>query len=94
MVSLPHQKWNNIVFNYRDGAVDIFINGNFETTITIPVPIQYTNKDTITVGSNNLISDRSGAYGSICNIVYYKNILSKGEIVNNYNLLSINNPPL
>jgi hypothetical protein len=94
MVSLPHQKWNNIVFNYRDGAVDIFINGNFETTITIPVPIEYTVNDTITVGSNNLISDRSGAYGSICNIVYYKNILSKGEIVNNYNLLSINNPPL
>jgi hypothetical protein len=94
MVSLPHQKWNNIVFNYRDGAVDIFINGNFETTISIPVPIQFTNNDTINIGNNELISDRSGAYGSICNIVYYKNILSKGEIIKNYNLLSINNPPI
>jgi 4-amino-4-deoxy-L-arabinose transferase-like glycosyltransferase len=95
MVSLPHQKWNNIVFNYRDGAVDIFINGEFETTISLPIPIEFSNYDTIKIGNNDtMFNSRSGVYGSICNIVYYKNILSKNEIVNNYNLLSVNNPPI
>jgi hypothetical protein len=93
--SLPHQKWNNLVFNYRDGAVDIFINGKFETSVNIPTPIEYTNVDTINIGQNDYVGkDRSGIYGSICNIVYYRNILSQGQIINNYNLLNIKTPPV
>jgi len=93
--SLPHQKWNNLVFNYRDGAVDIFINGLFDTSIEITTPIEYTNQDTIFIGQEESFgNDRSGIYGSICNIVYYRNILGKNEIINNYNLLSVNNPPV
>lgn len=93
--TLPHQKWNNLVFNYRDGAIDIFINGIFETSIFITTPIQYTNYDKITVGQNDYAGkDRSGIYGSICNVVYYRNILSQGEIISNYNILSIKTPPV
>jgi len=93
--SLPHQKWNYLVFNYRDGAVDIFINGVFETSVVIPVPISYTYQDTISVGQYDLAGkDRSGIYGSICNVVYYRNILSKSQIISNYNLLSIKSPPV
>ena len=76
-------------------AQHYFINGEFETTISLPIPIEFSNYDTIKVGNNDtMFNSRSGVYGSICNIVYYKNILSKNEIVNNYNLLSVNNPPI
>lgn len=93
--SLPHQKWNNLVFNYRDGAVDIFINGIFDTSIEIPSPIEYTNQDSIFIGQEEAFAnERSGIYGSICNIVYYRNMLGKSEIINNYNLLSVKNPPV
>jgi len=91
-ISLPHQKWNNIVFNYRDLYVDFFINGVFETTILLNELPTYTNRDVISVGENT-IDERTGLYGSICNVVYYKNIMTQGQIVDNYNLLSIRNPP-
>ena len=93
--SLPHQKWNYLVFNYRDGAVDIFINGVFETSVVIPVPIVYSYQDTISVGQYDLAGkDRSGIYGAVCNVVYYRNILPKSQIISNYNLLSIKSPPI
>lgn len=92
VLSLPHQKWNNIVFNYRDGYVDLFINGNLETTVKLEDRPSFSKKDIIYVGEKNI--ERSGLYGSICNIVYYKNMLTKGEIIGNYNLLSIQNPPI
>jgi hypothetical protein len=90
---LPHQKWNNIVLNYRDLYVDIFINGNLEKSIELNERPMYTNRDIITVGENS-VNQRSGLYGSICNVAYYKNIMTKGQIIDNYNLLSINNPPV
>lgn len=92
-ISLPHQKWNNIVLNYRDLYVDIFINGNLEVTIRLNELPNYTNRDTITIGEDG-INDRTGLYGSICNVVYYKNIMTKGQIIDNYNLLSIQTPPV
>jgi hypothetical protein len=91
-LSLPHQKWNNIILNYRDLNVDLFINAEFVTSIILKELPKYTNRDTITIGENG-IDERSGLYGSICNIVYYKNIMTQGQIVDNYNLLSIRNPP-
>jgi hypothetical protein len=93
--TLPHQKWNNIIFNYRDGAIDIFINAVFETSIFLTTPIPYTNYDKITIGQNDFAGkDRSGIYGSICNVVYYRNILSQGEIISNYNISSVKTPPV
>ena len=90
---LPHQKWNNIVFNYRDFYVDIFINGYLEASVQLKENPIYTDRDIISVGEDS-INQRSGLYGSICNIAYYKNIMTKGQIIDNYNLLSVLNPPL
>lgn len=82
------QKWNNIVINCNSTIIDIFINGNLEKTFNLSEPLNYTNTGTITLGSNN------GLDGAICNIMYYKQPLSKNEIANSYNLLMFNNPPI
>jgi hypothetical protein len=91
-VSLPHQKWNNVVLNYRDGYVDLFINGTLESAIKLEDKPVFTKRDTIYVGEKT--SEPTGLYGSICNVVYYKNIMTLGQIINNYNLLSVLNPPV
>jgi len=91
--SLPHQKWNNIILNFRDLNVDVFINTEFITSVKLKHLPKYTNRDIITIGENG-VDERSGLYGSICNVVYYKNIMTQGQIIDNYNLLSIRNPPI
>ena len=91
-ISLPHQKWNNIVFNYRDGNVDLFINGVLETTIKLEDKPIFSKLDIIYVGEKT--TEPTALYGSICNITYYKDIMTQGQIVTNYNLLSIQNPPV
>jgi hypothetical protein len=45
-------------------------------------------------GANSHNSNRDGLYGSICNIVYYNKPLTKMAIVYNFNLLTIQNPPV
>lgn len=94
-ITLPNQKWNNIVFNYYGNVVDLFINGNLETSFTFdPINQQYSImpeysiKDSITVGQNG------GLKGAICNITYNNTNLEKHQIVSNYNLLMLKNPPL
>lgn len=93
-IELPHQKWNNFVFNYHDNSVDVFVNGNLERTFIFSgndFP-KYSDTDTITIGDGTI--ELKGLYGSICNVVYYPKPISKSTIVTNYNLLSIHNPPL
>lgn len=87
-LTMPSQKWNNIVFNYYSDKVDLFINGNLERTFQLSnnIPI-YLATDNIEIGS------KAGLSGAICNIRYYINPLSKTQIVNNYNLLMNKNPP-
>jgi hypothetical protein len=88
-VTLPNQKWNQIVLNYNRNIVDLFINGVLERTFTMngDMPI-YNDLDTITVG------DDSGLKGGICNVVYYKHPLSKEQIVTSYNTKMNSNPPV
>lgn len=94
-ITLPNQKWNNIVFNYHGNVVDLFINGNLETSFTFDSINQqystmpeYSIKDSITVGQNG------GLKGAICNITYNNTNLEKHQIVSNYNLLMLKNPPI
>jgi hypothetical protein len=100
-IEMPGQKWNNIVFNYRDDGVDVFINGvlTLSHTFNSNMP-QYSNSDIISVGdqmsgsSNADIFNTNSLYGSVCSVSYYTRPLSLGEIVRNYNLLSVRNPPI
>jgi hypothetical protein len=91
-ITLPNQKWNNFVFNYQSNIVDLFINGKLERTFDFSSndlsPPKYLVTDNITTGSEN------GVKGAICNIEYFSSPLTKNEIVNNYNVLMWNNPPI
>jgi len=87
-LTLPGQKWNNIVFNYYTDKVNLFINGNLERTYVFNnnAPT-FSPPDLITIGSEN------GLDGAICNVVYYSNQLNKTRIATLYNLLMMKNPP-
>jgi hypothetical protein len=88
-VTLPNQKWNQIVMNYNRNNVDIFINGELSRSfvLTNDMP-QYNDLDTISIG------DEKGLKGGICNVVYYKHSLSKDQIVTHYNSKMLSNPPI
>jgi hypothetical protein len=88
-VSMPSQKWNNIVLNYNRNKVDLFINGNLEKTFSMndQMPV-YNPLDKMTVGEAN------GLNGAVCNVMYYHRPLSNEEIVTNYNLFMHANPPI
>jgi hypothetical protein len=87
-LSLPNQKWNQIVLNYNRNMVDLFINGSLERSFNMAnhIPV-YSPLDAITVGSQN------GMDGAICNVAYYNHPLSESQITFSYNTLMNSNPP-
>jgi hypothetical protein len=90
-IQLPHQKWNYFVFNYFDNKCDLFVNAELLRTFEFDgnnVPKNSDETDTIIIGDNN------GLNGSICNVNYYPNIMTKTNIAMMYNLLFIKNPPI
>ena len=88
-LQIPPQKWNNIVFNYYDNQVDLFVNGNLETNMNLSSnPIKHFSTDVISVGSKN------GIQGAICNVRFFPNPLKLNQITQAYNLLYSTNPPL
>ena len=84
--NFPLQKWTNIVINFDDGVLDVFVNSKLIATVDSIVP--YMERDNVIVGSVNGIS------GGICNVVYFPNSISKERIDLNYNLLKNKNPPI
>jgi hypothetical protein len=80
-----YQKWNNIVINYDDGYMDIFINGALVGSKSGITP--YMTTDNIISGADN------GLFGGICNVVYYEKVLKRSEIVFNYKALRDNTFP-
>ena len=72
MKNIPYQKWNNFVFNYSGGTLDIFINGKLVSSNINITPVMYYDK--MTAGATN------GIYGGIRDIVYYDKVLSRGQI--------------
>ena len=153
-MTLPLQKWNNIVFNcatyndplptsspapttgppsfwsntlkyfYKSPApsplptlkkttVDIFVNGYLERSFTYEreYPV-YSSADTLftgnkpsmtttvktapcgSKGANGKNSNEEGLYGAICNVVYYREPLTKIALTYNFNFLTIHNPPI
>jgi hypothetical protein len=80
------QKWNNIIFNYNSGIIDIFINGELKQSYEGKIP--YMTNDNIVSGEND------GIHGGICNVVYYNNALTMDKISNIYNSVKMLNPPI
>ena len=63
------QFWNNIIINYSDGIMDIFLNNELVKSNVGVVP--YYTIDNLTIGQEN------GIKGGICNVVYYTQPLNK-----------------
>ena len=89
-VEIDTQKWNQFVFNYRSDSVDLFVNGVLEKTFSFNGKMlpKYSPDDLIVVGSTD------GIDGAICNVEYYIGNQTRSQIVNSYNLLVKNNPPM
>jgi hypothetical protein len=86
--SMPIQKWNNLVMNFTSTQADLFVNGKLEKAYIFDEnPPNYTPTDYVTIGKNG------GLDGAISNVVYYPRPISVIEIANNYNILSLRNPP-
>ena len=79
------QKWSNIIINYSGGILDIFINGELVKSNTGVVP--YYTLDNLTIGEEN------GITGGICNVVYFKNPLTRNNIFYLYNMIKNKTPP-
>lgn len=79
------QKWNNLIFNYSGGTLDIFYNGELVKSVENIVP--YMTMQGITVGESD------GLHGGICNLVFFKNSLTAQQIKSLYNLVKDKTPP-
>jgi hypothetical protein len=89
IMSVPSQKWNNVVFNYYDNKVDLWINGNLERNMDLQEnPLNHRQSDVITVGS------KSGLMGALCNLQFFSKPMTATQITQSYNLLYSQNPPL
>ena len=75
-----YQRWNNIVVNYDEGYLDIFINGVLVGSKSGVAP--YMSFDTVVAGAD------TGLLGGICNVTYYEHTLSKSNIELTYKALS------
>jgi hypothetical protein len=82
---IMYQKWNNVVINYDNGYVDVFLNGLLVGSIPNVVP--YMSFDNIVAGS------AGGIMGGICNVVYQRNTLSEKIIKLNYKTLRMKTFP-
>jgi hypothetical protein len=88
-LTIPMQKWNNIVLNYNRNIVDLYVNGNLERSFHMQdVLPEYSELDNITVGSLN------GVSGAICNVIFYNHPLNPSQIATGYNVLMNSNPPI
>lgn len=66
------QRWNNIIFNYYGGTLDIFINRKLMSSTPNIIPL---NTDgAATSGSDN------GIYGGIKDVVYFENTITQRDI--------------
>ena len=69
---VPLQKWNNLVVQYNNGLIDIFMNGDIIVSKKNQIP--FMKYDKVVIGDNN------GLEGGIKNVKYYPRNLRLDEI--------------
>ena len=67
------QKWNNIVINYTDGTLDIFLNGVLVKSVYVNIP--YMTLDNLVIGEQDGINVKIG------NVEYFNDALTTSDIV-------------
>ena len=77
--------WYNICVTYEDSSQQIFINGEFANSATIPGPIVYYNQE-VWVGRSNFSSGYTN--GKIALVKFYDKVLTNDEVLQNYNSLA------
>lgn len=89
-IRLPAQKWNNLVFNFHNSKVDVFVNGILEHTV------EFTNGLPTYHPSYSFVagSKYHNLHGAICNTTVYLEPLTQTQITQAYNLLKLQNPPV
>jgi hypothetical protein len=95
-LDIPAQSWNHVVINYNELSVDVFLNGDLvksQSLKTAELPV-YGDMDVVEVGEGDNTVTNGGLHGAICNVVYYKRVLTAFEIAGEYNLNRYNNPPV
>jgi hypothetical protein len=80
------QKWNNIIFNYIGGTVDVFYNGELVASALNVAP--YMSYDGLVSGQDN------GITGGICNVTYFIKSMTAKQIYYLYNILKDTDPPV
>ena len=78
----------------KQTTIDIFLNGDLIQSSPLNSTPLFSPKDMIKIGSGKEDANINGLYGAICNIVYYREPLTRLSLIYNYNKLVINNPPV
>lgn len=85
---LQLQRWNNIILNYENGTLDVFINKKLVASKINFAPSYVKGLPSITSGETNGIS------GGICNVTYYQDPISLTKIELIYDTLKDKSPPV
>jgi len=84
-MDIPLQKWFNVVLNYNNGRLDVFLNAELvKTSFDVISCIEY---DALTIGEN------SGANAKICNLTYFQAPVDIVTIRTMYNIAKIEDTP-
>lgn len=81
----PMQRWNNVVFNYTGGTLDIFFNGVLARSAIEIAP--FLENDSMYIGTSDGIS------GGVCSLIYFKHTLTIVEVARMYERFKNENPP-
>jgi hypothetical protein len=73
ILSIPHNKWLNVLIRCKQTLIDVYINGQVAKSIVLPS----TPKQNY---GNVYISESGGFIGNISNLFYYNHALSINEI--------------
>jgi len=79
---LTTQKWHNLVINFHDNHMDLFVDGHLEYSSPMTGAERiFTDNDIIVIGDT-----RKNIYGAVADIVYYDHTLTKEQVVNIWNM--------